>query len=132
MYSRNSEDWDLCWYSLSGTGCRNSNCTWRHENSAGRFNQHHKQGRGYSGSCDRGDPGKQPGAPFYPIREYKDGGIEDQYGLVHYPEIENESNTNKRIELLSKRIELLSKLLCQLEPDYFPHRSTSMSISSSD
>jgi len=125
MCSRNSEDWDLCWYSSSGTGCRNSNCTWRHENSAGRFYQNHKQRRGYNGSYDGGDPRIQPGAPFYPIREYKDGGIEDHYGLVRYPEIDNESNSKKRIELLSK-------LLCKLESDYFPHQSTPMSISSLD
>jgi len=125
MSSRNSDDWDLCWYSLSFTGCRNSNCTWRHENSAGRFYQNHKQCRGYNGSYERGDPRKQPGAPFYTIREYKDGGIEDQYGLVHHPEIDNESNTKKGIELLSK-------LLSQLESDYFPHHPTPISISSSD
>jgi len=93
-------DWDLCWYYLSGTGCRKSNCTWRHANPTARLyrNYIHKRGKGHN----RGDPRKTPGAPFYPIKQHQDGGIEDQYGLIHYPKIDQKDGCKKCIKIPKK------------------------------
>jgi len=103
MSYRNKEDWDLCWYYLSGTGCRNKNCTWRHQNSAGRrFLNRIRKKRGMR-RYYRGDSRKKPGAPFYPIVQHEDGGVEDQYGLVHYPEIGNGYASKMSIKLMKHR-----------------------------
>jgi len=103
MSYRNNDDWDVCWYYLSSTGCRNSNCKWRHERSAGQLysNRYHK--RRSTVGCYRGDPKRKPGAPFYPIKQHKDGGVEDQYGLVHYPDIDDEYSVKFKIQMLRKR-----------------------------
>jgi len=88
MSFRNNEDWDLCWHYLSSTGCKNSDCTWRHDNSVGKFYQKNVQKTRGKGISFRGDPRKTRGAPFYPIKQHQDGGVEDQYGLIHYPDMD--------------------------------------------
>jgi len=88
MRSPNNEDWDLCWHYLSSTGCRNSNCRWRHENSVGSFYQKYVLKTRSKGISYRGDPGKTRGAKFYPIKQHQDGGVGDQYGLIHYPDMD--------------------------------------------
>jgi len=118
-----NEDWDLCWYYLSGTGCRNSNCSWRHENPAGRLHQSYRQKKHGIGSYYRGELRKKPRAPFYPVNHDEHGGFEDQYGLVHYPKIENYRRANKRLNLLCK-------LLYRFESEYCRHRPSPMSVSS--
>jgi len=118
------EDWDLCWYYQSETGCKNSTCTWRHANLSGRLYQNHKQIK-HNRNYYREDRRKKPSAPFYPVRQHKDGGIEDQYGLVHYPEVEKDSRAKKRFELLGK-------LLHKLESGYYLSCSSPMSESSPD
>jgi len=122
MSHRIKEDWDLCWYYQSETGCKNSTCTWRHGNLSARLYRNHKQKKHNNRYYDRGDPLQKPGAPFYPVRQHKDGGIEDQYGLVHYPEVDKDSRAKKRFELQSK-------LQHKLESEYCRSRSSPMSES---
>lgn len=98
MSSPNHEDWDLCWYFLSGTGCRNPNCTWRHEHTAGRLYQNQKRKDSGIELCYRRDLRKNSEAPFYPVKHHHDIGVEDQYGLVHYLDIDN-YYAKKMIEL---------------------------------
>lgn len=94
MSYQQSEDWDLCWSYLSNTGCRNSNCTWRHGNSASRLNPKQK----YSGKmqCNsgyyRGYQRKWPSSLFHPIKNHQDVEDEDQHGLVQYPDIDDENS----------------------------------------
>jgi len=94
-------DQDLCWYYLSSTGCRKSNCTWRHANPTARFyrNYIHKPGKGHYGE----DPRKTAGAKFYPRNEHQDGGIEDQYGLVHYPRMDKKDGWKKSFRIPRRR-----------------------------
>jgi hypothetical protein len=91
-------DWDLCWYSQSDTGCRNSNCTWRHGKSSDGHYQNHQQNKG---SFHRRDPREQSDAPFYPVQQRKYGRNEDQY-LFHHPDICNVSGGIKEYEFRSK------------------------------
>jgi len=93
MSFRINQDYDLCWHYLSPTGCRNSNCTWRHENSRSRFYRNSRD----NGVDYRGNARKKPGAPFYPIKQHQDGGVEDQYGLIHYPDMDKKDAYNKGI-----------------------------------
>jgi len=123
MSSPNHEDWDLCWYFLSGTGCRNPMCTWRHERTAGRLYQTQKWKDSGIERCTRGHRRKNPEAPFYRVKHHHDVGVEDRYGLVHYSDADN-YHAKKRIELScspGNRLESELKL-----PD-----SSSMSVSSS-
>jgi len=95
MSVRNNKDWDLCWHYLSSTGCKNSDCTWRHGNSVSDFNKnnvHKTPGKGVS----------PRGTTFYPIKQHQDGGVEDQHGLVHYPEMDKRVGSQKSIESQSK------------------------------
>merc|ERR1712183_888873 len=47
-----------------------------------------------------GDPRKKPNAPFFPIKQHPDGGVEDQYGLVHYPDIDDDCPVKHKTSLL--------------------------------
>jgi len=101
--SHRKDGWDLCWYDLSSTGCRNSNCKWRHVRAAGHlYSSPYQTKRGKEG-CRAGDPLRKPGAPFYPVKQHQDGGIEDQYGLVHYPDVDDECSVKFRMQLMRKR-----------------------------
>jgi len=88
------EDWDLCWQYLSPTGCRNLNCKWRHKNVGGRFQNYntraHCKGVNYSG-----DVRTKPGTPIYPRMQHQDGGFEDQFGLIHYPNMDKNDGCKK-------------------------------------
>jgi len=84
MSLRINQDWDLCWHYLSRTGCKNLNCKWRHENSGDQFYQNYNTRARGKGVNYLGDARKKPGAPFYPIKQHHDGGVEDQFGLIHY------------------------------------------------
>jgi len=97
--SYRKDDWDLCWYDLSSTGCRNSNCKWRHVRAADSLYSSHYQNKSGKGGCRAGDP-RNPGAPFYSVMQHQDGGIEDQYGLVHYPDVDDECSDNLRMQLM--------------------------------
>jgi len=121
MSSPNHEEWDLCWYFLSDIGCRNPNCTWRHEHTAGRLYQKQKLKDCGSGRFNRGDRRKNSEAPFYPVKHHHDVGVEDQYGLVHYSDIDN--------YYAKKRIELLCSPGNRLESEQASLNSTPMSIS---
>jgi len=101
--SHRKDDWDLCWYDLSSTGCRKSNCQWRHVRAAGHLYSSSYQDRSGKEGCRRGNPLRKPGAPFYPVMQHQDGGIEDQYGLVHYPNIDDECGFTLRLQLMRKR-----------------------------
>jgi len=102
MSVRINEDYDLCWHYLSPTGCKNSNCTWRHENSRGRFYQNCITEARDNGVYYRGDARKKPGAPFYPVKQYQDGGVEDQFGLIHYPDMDKKVGNKKSITFREK------------------------------
>jgi len=79
MSNRQSEDWDLCWSYLTKTGCRNSNCKWRHENTDSRRKRMRKYSKKTRGNA----------VPFYPVQKLQDGGIEDKHGLVQCPDIDD-------------------------------------------
>jgi len=102
MSLRINKDWDLCWHYLSRTGCRNLNCKWRHENSGGQFSQNYNTRAHDKGVNYLGDARKKPGAPFYPIKQHQDGGVEDQFGLIHYPNIETNDGCKKSITFREK------------------------------
>jgi len=123
MSSPNGDDWDLCWYFLSGSGCRNPSCTWRHDLTPGRLYQNHKREYRGIGRYHRGERRKTRGAPFFPIKHHHDGGVEDQYGLVHYPDIDK-YGTKKRIQLSCRSANRVESE--QAEPDSIP-----MNVSSS-
>jgi len=120
MSFRINQDYDLCWHYLSPTGCRNSNCTWRHDNTRGRFYQNYTKARG-NGVYYRGDARKKPGAPFYPVKQHQDGGVEDQFGLIHYPDVDGYKN----------RSTFREKLRYGQEFENTRHLSSPMSTSSS-
>jgi len=122
MSFRNNEDWDLCWHYLSSTGCKNSDCTWRHDNSVGKFYQKNVQKTRGKGISFRGDPRKTRGAPFYPIKQHQDGGVEDQYGLIHYPDMDKKDVCQKSIEFGTK---------LEQESEHIRSFSSPMSVSSS-
>jgi len=99
MSFRNNEDWDLCWDNLSCTGCTNSNCSWRHQNSADGFYQKYLHQTPDNGMSYRGDAQKTPGAPFDRIKQHQDGGVEDQHGLSHYyPDMDKKDGFKKSIQ----------------------------------
>jgi len=82
MNYKENENWDMCWSHLSRGGCRNSQCKWRHGkygNSSGRPYQS-------NGELSRGLSREMSIAPFYPMRQHREGGVEDEHGLVHYAE----------------------------------------------
>jgi len=113
-------DWDLCWYFQSDTGCRNSNCTWRHEKlSDGHYQNHQQNKESFHGR----DPREKSETPFDPVHQRKNGRIEDQY-LLHHPDIYNVSRAKKKYELGSK-------LLHKLKSKYYRPVSSPMSESSS-
>jgi len=124
MSFRTNEDWDLCWHYLSRTGCRNSNCTWRHENSGGRFYQNYTTKTRGKGVNYRGDARKKPGAPFYPIKQHQDGGVEDQFGLIHYPDMDKK-------DARKKSITFRDRLGYRQESEHTRPFSSPMSVSSS-
>jgi len=104
-------DWDLCWYFQSDTGCRNSNCTWRHGKSSDGHYQNHQQNKG---NFHRRNPGQKSDTPFYPLQQGKYERNEDQY-LFHDPDIYNVSGGNKK-ELWSKRLHNLKSEHCHPVP----------------
>jgi len=124
MSFRINKDWDLCWYHLSNTGCRNSKCTWRHENSVGRFYQNYTNKTRGEGANYRGDARKKRGAPFFPIKHHQDGGVEDQHGLIHYPDIVKKNGNKKSFNFRIKRG-------CRRESEHTRPTSSPMSVSSS-
>jgi len=100
--SYRKDDWDLCWYDLSSTGCRNSTCKWRHVTSSGQlYSSPYQESRGKVG-CRRGDPRRNPGTPFDTVMQHQDGRIEDQYGFVHSPDIDDENVVKFRKQFMSR------------------------------
>jgi len=92
----------LCWHYSSSTGCRNSNCRWRHQNLDDQFCQKYvNQTRG-NGISNYRDSRKTLGAPFYQIKQHQDGGVEDQYVLVNYLDMDKKGGFKKSIQFQKK------------------------------
>jgi len=113
-------DWDMCWYSQSDSGCRNSHCTWRHEKLSDGHYQYHQQN--HENLCGR-DSREKSDAPFYPVQQCKNWRMEDQY-LLDHPDIYNISRAKKQNELCSK-------LPHKLKSEYYRPVMSPMSESSS-
>jgi len=98
MSFSNNEEYSLCWHYLSSTGCRNSNCRWRHQNIADRFCQEYvHQTRGNEISHYK-DPRKALGVPFYQIKQHQDGGVKDQYVLENNQKMDIKDGFEKSIQ----------------------------------
>jgi len=101
--SQRKDDWDLCWYELSGTGCKSHNCRWRHIRSARKLYSSPYQKKRVKVDCRRGDSLRKPGAPIYNVMQHQDGRTKDKYGLVDYPEIDDEYGVKLMMQLMRKR-----------------------------
>jgi len=99
MSSRNNEDWDLCWQHFSSNGCKNKNCTWRHEKTAGQPFLNYRRNRGIRIS---GDSRRKAGLPFYSTKQHQYDVIENQYSSVFYPEDRNRYGGTVESRLLRK------------------------------
>jgi len=113
-------DSDLCWYSQSDTGCKNSNCTWRHEKLPDGHYQNHQQN---TENFHRRDSREKSDAPFYPVQQRQNWRMEDQFPLDH-PDISNISRA-KNINVLWR------KLLHDQKSEYYGPNLSPMSESSS-
>jgi len=101
MSSRNNQDWDLCWQHFSSAGCKNKNCTWRHEKTAGQRFLNYRGKRGIRRLIS-GDSQTKAGLPFYSIKQHEYDAIEDQYSPVFYPEDRNRYGGKVNSRLLRK------------------------------
>jgi len=102
MSYRNNEDWDLCWYYSSSTGCKKENCTWRHEKSADRSSQNlYKKSRGLR-RYNRADSRRTPVLPFYSMKQYRNGGSDERYDSLYYPELGNVHSPGVNSRLIRK------------------------------
>jgi len=120
MSHQDNENWDVCWSYLSGAGCRNSRCTWRHGNSSVRPYQNYGKKSIANANLYRGLSRKMPIAPFYPKMEHDDGGVEDEHGLVHYADIGYNS-----LQISP----LLSPFVDSSGSEYSPHMLSSINAS---
>jgi len=115
MSYRNNEDWDLCWYYSSSTGCKKENCTWRHEipadghsqnrrheKSADRYSQNlYKKSRGMR-RYNRGDSRRTAAVAFYSMKQYRNGGSDEGYDSLYYPEVGNGHSPRVNSRLIRK------------------------------
>jgi len=126
MSHKENENWDMCWSYLSSAGCRNSQCRWRHGNpSAGQYQNRGTKSRAnanlyreLSGGLSR----ELPNARFYPLRQHNDGGVEDEHGLVHYPDT--------RYNYVLRNNPLLNKCADSSGSEHFRYSLSTINVSS--
>jgi len=111
----------LCWWFNSEKGCKNPNCTWRHEKFTDLYYQSPQQKIGNFHSRDTDE--KSNTAP-HPVNQQCNGRIDDQYRL-QYPSICKDNRVNHNYELWSKLPHH------ELQSEYFRPVSNSTSESSS-
>jgi len=102
MSFSDNEEYSLCWHYLSSTGCRNSNCRWRHQNLADRFCQEYVYRTRDNEISHYRDSRKTLGAPFYQIKQHQDGKVEDQYVLQNNQDMDKKDGFKKSIQFRKK------------------------------
>jgi len=121
MSKSNNGDWTLCWWFNSETGCKNPNCTWRHE----KFTDVHYQTQQQKiGNFHSRDPSEKLHTPTHPVNQQCKRRINDQY-CSQYPSVCKDNRTNHNYEFWSKLLQH------ELQSEYCRPVSNSMSESSS-
>jgi len=98
MPFRKNDDWDLCWDDLSTTGCTNSNCSWRHQNSADGFYQQYVHRLMTREFRFEKNLKKHQCTPFDPTKQHQDCGVEDRHYFSHYPDMDKKDGYKKSIQ----------------------------------